>query len=198
MAFGSRSKLHIYQNAPFCPEPNSSSPANLRKPLFYIKRATQAGLPRRLCHPKKWPPDCDLAALDGPSQRLRHKKKMAVGLRSGSCGFASGQHCFIQSEWDMLPGSHAMKLPWSFTRPPCFRIRTPVPVTLGSSVGPQPTAWRSWRQCHRYLHWWSPSASLPPFSLSWWCRLRCLRRWSPFASLPLSLRLPVSSAETFL
>jgi hypothetical protein len=41
--------------------------------FFYIKQVTQAGLPRRLRHPKKMI-ICDLAALDGPSQRLHHQK----------------------------------------------------------------------------------------------------------------------------
>jgi hypothetical protein len=169
--------------------------------FFYIKRATQAALPRHLHHPKKMIVRLRFGSSRWTFAASTSPKKMVVGLRSGGCGFTSRRRCFIQSEWDTLPGSRDVKQPWSFTLPPRFQIRMPVLVTLGSSVGPQRTARRRTMEL-------TPSSQLPspvvtflfptPFSPSWRRRLCSLRRWSPSASLPLSLLLPVSSVEPFL
>jgi hypothetical protein len=160
--------------------------------FFYIKRATQAALPRRLHHPKKM-----IVRLRSGSSRWTFTastspKKMVVGLWSGGCGFTSGRRCFVQSEWDTLPGSRVAKQPRSFTRPPRFWIRTSVPVTLDSSVGPQQTARRSWPRRHRCLRQWSPSTSLPRYP-----RVDDVVS-TPFAGGRLPLPCPFLSSYRFL
>jgi hypothetical protein len=146
---------------------------------------------------KKWSSDCDLAALDGPSQRLRHQKSGCwiaiwrlwihlgtVLLHSIVVGHAAGFLC----------REGTSKLRAASTLP-------------DKDAGSGHTRFLGWAIADRATEL-TPSSLLPSsmvafrfpalFSLSWQRRLCCLRKWSPSASLPLSLRLPISSNEPFL
>jgi hypothetical protein len=86
-------------------------------PFFYIKRATQAGLPRRLRHPPKMIVRLRFGGSGWAFAASMSPKKMVIGLRSGNRGFALGRRCIVQSEWDTLPGSCAEKLHAASTLP---------------------------------------------------------------------------------